>query len=115
MAEIPLPSPIDDPSQLRAVAFNRDRTLVITAGADGAKLWDAATGKWLGRRDERGGLSGLAISGDTLWTASDNNTIDAWDIRIEDRPAKAIDEFVAAHGPWRLDEHDVLYPRKAPR
>jgi WD40 repeat protein len=100
---------------VRAVAFTTDGSRVITAGVDGiAKVWDAAKGKLVGIRDAHGGaIYSIAQSsdGNTLWTASHDRGIRAWNIRVESSPAIELDAFLNKHVPWCLGDDAVVRPR----
>ncbi|HUJ57895.1 MAG TPA: protein kinase [Kofleriaceae bacterium] len=105
------PIALDGAGEVRAAQFTADGTRVITAGGDGiARIWDAATGKELGRRGAHGkALEALAIhDDDTLWLASSDGTISAFDIHADTRSAAELDRFVRERGPWRLDRDDRL-------
>jgi WD40 repeat protein len=104
----PLPTRIDESMGLHAVALSEDSTRVITAGTDGAHVWDVATGKLIGTRDDHTLITGLALHDDTLWTASEDGTIDAWDVRVETRPVGVIEREILPKAPWRLDDDDHL-------
>ena len=55
---------------VNAVVMSADGTRVIVAGTDGAHVWDLTSGKLIGTRDDRSVITGVALHGDTLWTAS---------------------------------------------
>jgi WD40 repeat protein len=99
-----------DPSGglLRAVGWSADGTRLVSAGSDGARIWDAASGTQLGARDA-GMLDALVIDGDTLWTGGEDHSVDAWDVHVETRPVAELDGFVARHGTWRLGPGDELH------
>ncbi len=106
------PIALDNPGDVHAAAFTGDGTLVITAGEDGAKIWDAATGKLLGTRDAHGRtLEALAVHDDSLWLASSEGTLGAWDIRIDTDTPDQLDRFVAEFDPWFLNKDDVVQQR----
>jgi WD40 repeat protein len=103
------PFPLDSPGEVRSAVFSADGSFVITAGSDGAKLWDAATGKLAATRDAHGRvLEALALHGDTLWLASSDGTIGAWDVHVEKRAADELASFVRDHDPWTLGDDDVI-------
>jgi WD40 repeat protein len=71
---------------------------VITAGDNGrALIWDRGTGKLIGSRDRHDKpISSLALHADTLWIASEDQTLNAWDIRIDTRAVAELRTFMAA-------------------
>jgi WD40 repeat protein len=110
---------LDSPGEVRSVAFSDDGSLVITAGGDGAKIWDVRTGKLVATRDAHGhALGALALRGSTLWLARSNNdndndkdndnTVASWPVRIETHDAESLDAFVRDRDPWLLGEDDVI-------
>jgi WD40 repeat protein/tRNA A-37 threonylcarbamoyl transferase component Bud32 len=100
---------LDNPGEVRAAAFTADGSLVVTAGGDGAKIWDAATGKLLGTRGAHGRAhEALALERDTLWLASGDGTLAAWDLAINMDAPEVLAEFVRAHDPWILDKGNDL-------
>jgi WD40 repeat protein/tRNA A-37 threonylcarbamoyl transferase component Bud32 len=104
---------LDNPGEVRAAAFTSDGTRVITAGEDGAKVWDAATGKLLGTRDAHvRALEALAVHGDLLWLASSDGTLGAWDIPVDTESPDDLATFVTDYDPWCLDHHDVVQQRR---
>jgi WD40 repeat protein len=93
------------------VVFSRDGALIITASSDGlARVWDAANGKQLGARVVHGAATALALAADdaTLWIASDDGDVTAFDVHVATGP---VDAFAAAHAPWRLGDDDVVVRR----
>ena len=91
--KLTIEGPINVP---RAAIIAGDGALVITAGDDGvASIWDRHKGKLLGRRaHHKQPITALAARGDTLWVASADGTLAAWDIRIETRAVAALKQFM---------------------
>jgi WD40 repeat protein len=93
------------------LAVAGDASRVITAGSDGrARIWSAAKGKLLGTRDyhERP-VTGIALDGDTLWTASEDGTLGAWDVHIDIHHAAELATFMRAkHVVEHLDPDNVV-------
>jgi WD40 repeat protein len=88
--------------------------LVFTAGNDGtAIVWDREKGKQLGTRDRHDRpISALALGGSTLWIASEDQTLTAWDVRIETSSAAVLRTFMQAkHVPVELQTDDVVRKR----
>jgi WD40 repeat protein/tRNA A-37 threonylcarbamoyl transferase component Bud32 len=98
--------------EVRSVVVTRE--LVVTAGNDGtAIVWDRDKGKQLGTRDrhERP-ITSLALRGSTLWIASEDRTLNAWDVRIEMSPVPVLQQFMTAkHVPVELQSDDVVRKR----
>ncbi|HUS32592.1 MAG TPA: protein kinase [Kofleriaceae bacterium] len=96
---------------VRAAAVTDDSSMIVTAGDDGrAYVWDAERGKRLGSRDyhERP-VSSVRIDGDTLWVASEDGTLDAWDIHVDTRSAAELAAAMKAkHVPEYLDADTVV-------
>jgi eukaryotic-like serine/threonine-protein kinase len=107
-----LSGPLGD---VQAVAFTTDGTRVITAGGDGAvKVWDAAKGKLLARREAEGSAIhaiAVAADGNVVWAADDDGMVRAWDIHVEERDATALDALAREKLPWALDSSDVVRER----
>jgi WD40 repeat protein/tRNA A-37 threonylcarbamoyl transferase component Bud32 len=105
-----IPGPVGG---IHAVVYGPN-DLVISGGDDGiARVWDAATGKLVGTRDpHRRALTALALARDgaTLWTASEDGTVTAWDVAVDTRSRAALDAFVQKYVPWHLDADDVVRP-----
>jgi WD40 repeat protein len=100
---------LDNPGEVRAVVLTADGTRMITAGSGGSKIWDAANGKLLATRAANaGGIEAIALDGDTLWTASSDGSIAAWDVQSDTRSPEDLASFVRLHDPWRLDDNDVI-------
>jgi eukaryotic-like serine/threonine-protein kinase len=101
---------LDNPGEVHAVQLTADGKRVITAGSDGSKIWDAANGKLLATRAANaGGIEAIALDGDdTLWTASSDGSITAWDIQSDTRSPEDLARFVRTRDPWRLDDNDVI-------
>ena len=106
---------LDGPIEVvRAIAVTPDGSRVITAGDDGvATIWDRDKGKLLGHRDRHARpISALAVDGETLWVASDDGTLAAWDIRVETRPIADIRRFmVEKHVPYEIQDDVVRRQR----
>jgi WD40 repeat protein len=106
------PVELDHSSDVSAIVFSSDGSRVITGGSDGrARVWEAASGTWLGEREARGPLSALALDGDRLWLASDDGVITATDVRAERRSVAELREFGRACVPWTLDDDDRVVAR----
>jgi WD40 repeat protein len=100
---------LDNPGEVRAVVLTADGTRMITAGSGGSKIWDTANGKLLSTRAANaGGIEAIALDGDTLWTASSDGAIAAWDVQSDTRSTEELTSFVRTHDPWRLDDNDVI-------
>jgi hypothetical protein len=101
--------PLENPGEVHGAVFTSDGSRVVTAGDDGAKIWDAATGKLLATRDARGSsLQALAVHDDTLWLAASDGAVSAWDVRRDMHSPDELASFVRDNDPWSLDDHDVL-------
>jgi WD40 repeat protein len=86
---------------------------VVTAGDNGrALIWDRGTGKLIGTRDRHDKpITSLALLGDTLWIASEDHTVNAWDVRIETGSASELRTFMTnQHVPVELID-DVVRKR----
>jgi eukaryotic-like serine/threonine-protein kinase len=97
---------------VRSVLVTDDR--VITGGENGrASIWDYKKEKLIGMRDRHGkAISALALHGDTLWIASEDQTLNAWDVRIEKGPVAALRQFMQdKHVPVELKGDDVVRKR----
>ncbi len=114
----PLALDVDGPTdEVHAVAFTRDGSCVITAGANAVQLWDASKGKLVGTRgshagselSSRGGtINALAVSNDgsTLWSGGTDPLVRGWDIHTESRSLDAL-EGARQRVPWRLGDDDI--------
>ena len=101
---------VDGPTgEVRAVAFTRDATCVVTAGVDGlVQLWDADKGKLLGTRGTRSGsINALATDGATLWVGGADERVRTWDIHTETRDVSALGAIMEKV-PWEIDGIDVV-------
>ena len=101
---------IDGPTgEVRAVAFTRDATCVVTAGVEGlVQLWDADKGKLLGTRGTRGAsINALATDGTTLWVGGSDQLVRTWDIHTETRDVSALGAIMEKV-PWEIDGIDVV-------
>ncbi|HEY5926316.1 MAG TPA: protein kinase [Kofleriaceae bacterium] len=98
---------------VRSVLVTPDSSRVITAGDNGrAMIWDRDKGKLLGTRDRHDkAISALALRGDTLWIASEDHTLNAWDVRVEEGKVPALQAFMKEHVPVQLDIDDVVRKR----
>jgi WD40 repeat protein len=97
---------------VRAALLTAD--FAITAGDNGrAFVWDRETGKQIGARDRHdSAISGLALRGDTLWIASEDRTLNAWDIKIDTSSVAQLRQFMTdKHVPVEL--HDDVVRKKA--
>ncbi len=86
----------------------------VTAGDNGrALIWDRKTGKQIGMRDRHASsISGLALRGDTLWIASEDQTLNAWDIKIDTSSVAQLRQFMTdKHVPVEL--HDDVVRKRA--
>jgi WD40 repeat protein len=101
---------------VRGVVCSPDGSLVITASDEGsAKIWDAKSGKLLGIRDPQGKpLTALALArdGNTLWLASEDGTIGAWDVHAEKRTLAELRAIAEHKDPWDLGPDDVIRRRR---
>ncbi|HET9987243.1 MAG TPA: WD40 repeat domain-containing protein [Kofleriaceae bacterium] len=105
--------PFDGPGEIRAAAFTGDDSRVITAGDAGFEVWDAATGKLLATHDANAGpIEAIAMASETLWTASADHSITAWDVRSETGSREAVAAFTRLYDPWWLDDDDVVRIRE---
>jgi eukaryotic-like serine/threonine-protein kinase len=94
---------------VRSVLVTDDR--VITGGDNGrASIWDYKKEKLIGMRDRHSkAISALALHGDTLWIASEDQTLNAWDVRIEKGPVDVLRQFMKdKHVPVELKNDDVV-------
>ncbi len=101
---------VDGPTgEVRAVAFSRDATCVITAGVDGlVQLWDTDKGKLLGTRGTRSAsINALATNGATLWVGGADQLVRTWDIHAETRDVSTLGTVMALV-PWKIDGIDVV-------
>jgi WD40 repeat protein len=96
---------------VRTVAVSADSSMIITAGDGGtAQIWDATKGKLLGSRDyhERP-VTSVAVDGDTLWVASEDGTLGAWDIHVATPSVAEIARFMRDKRiPEHLDADNVV-------
>jgi len=100
---------------VREVLVTPDGSLVITAGDNGrAMIWDREKGKLLGARDRHDKMiTSLALSGDKLWVASEDQMLSTWDVRIEKGSVRSLNDFMEAkHVPVEL--HEDVVGKKAP-
>ncbi|MEO8550233.1 MAG: protein kinase [Kofleriaceae bacterium] len=104
---------LDAPGAIRAAAFTNDGSRVVTAGETGFEVWDAAAGKVLAAHNANvGTLEAIAVARDTLWTASADHSIAAWDVRSETASRDVVATFTRLHDPWWLDDDDVVRIRE---
>jgi WD40 repeat protein len=92
--------PVSGSISVNAIAFNRDGSILATAGVDGkAELWDVATHQQIGApitavSDARynNGVEGVAFSpdGSILATAGGNGTAELWDVATHRQIGAAI-------------------------
>ena len=99
---------------VRAIVVSADGKLVITAGDNGrAMIWDRDKGKLVGRRARHAKpISSLALAGDSLWIASEDQTLTKWNVRSETRLLGDLQAFMNEHVPVELDMGDVVRKRQ---
>jgi WD40 repeat protein len=96
---------------VHAAAVSGDSSMIITAGDNGrAHVWDAAKGKLLGSRDyHEKPITAITVDADTLWIASEDGTLGAWDVSVETGTAAEIAARMREkHVPEHLDADNVV-------
>ncbi|HEY5944456.1 MAG TPA: protein kinase [Kofleriaceae bacterium] len=100
---------------VRSVLITPDGSRVITAGDTGrAMIWDRKKGKLLGMRDRHdAAINALALQNETLWVASDDHMLSAWNVRVETGKVSELEKFMAdKHVPVELQDDVVIRVRR---
>ncbi len=97
-----------------ALQYTPDGGALVTGGGAGLRVWDAATGRpLLARAGHEVAIWALAVrpDGAQVATASDDGTLQLWDLPRETRAPAEVAALVARGAPWVVDPSGRLVPR----